>query len=315
MAAAKNILIVGSIAYDHVMTYAKSFKEVMLPEHYDVALTTQSHIVSFGGCGGNIAYNLRLLGEQPLLLTVTGKDFKQYQDRLMQMGVKLDGVYVSDKFPTATAFIISDPEGHQITVFDGGAMNAVDTAVTVESLGGTGEIAYAMIAPDKPERMVRIADECHKLGVPYLIDPAQQLNNFKPEDLMRMIQNAFVLILNEYEADLLSKKIGVPHEQIQSLPKNYIETHGAKGCTIRSTEGMFFVRAVQPARVLDPTGCGDSFRAGVLAGLMKGKDFQTACQMGALIATYNLEHPGSQDHNFTMEEFKARLENTFGTTL
>lgn len=312
MSAAKNILVVGSLAYDHVMTYGKSFQEVMLPNRFDVALTTQSHMVSFGGCSGNIAYNLRLLGQQPVLLTVAGSDFKQYQDRLVQLGVKLDGVYVSDKFPTATAFIVTDPEGHQITVFDGGAMSAVDTATTVASLGGASEFAYAIISPDKPERMLRVADECHALHIPYFFDPAQQMNNFKPEDLLRVIQNAFVLIVNEYEADLLSKKIGIAREGFADLSKNYIETHGARGCTIKSSEGMFFVRAAQPSQVIDPTGCGDAFRAGVVDGLMEGKSLQSSCQIGALLATYNLEHQGTQSHSFTMEEFAKRLEDTFG---
>lgn len=312
MAAGKNILVVGSLAYDHVMTYGKSFKEVMLPDHFDVALTTQSHVVSFGGCSGNIAYNLRLLGQQPVLLTVAGSDFKQYQDRLVHMGVNLDGVYVSDKYPTATAFIVTDPEGHQITVFDGGAMSAVDTETTVKSLGGAESFAYVVISPDKPERMLKVADECRELQIPYFFDPAQQMNNFKPEDLMRVIQNAFVLIVNEYEADLLSKKIGIAREGLAALSRNSIETHGARGCTIKSGEGVFFVRAAQPSKIVDPTGCGDAFRAGVVAGLMQGKNFQDACQIGALLATYNLEHQGTQSHSFTMDEFTARLQNTFG---
>lgn len=312
MADMKNILVVGSLAYDHVMTYGKSFQEVMLPGRFDVALTTQSHLVSFGGCSGNIAYNLRLMRQQPMILTVAGSDFKQYQDRLVQLRVKLDGVYVSDKFPTATAFIVTDPEGHQITVFDGGAMSAVDTATTVKSLGGADAFAYVIISPDKPERMLRVADECYELQIPYFFDPAQQMNNFKPEDLLRVIQNAFVLIVNEYEADLLSKKIGVPREGLAALSKNSIETHGARGCTIKSAEGMSFVRAAQPSQIVDPTGCGDAFRAGVVAGLMQGKNFQESCQIGALLATYNLEHQGTQSHSFTVEEFAARLEDTFG---
>ncbi|HLG25717.1 MAG TPA: carbohydrate kinase family protein, partial [Candidatus Gracilibacteria bacterium] len=262
----------------------------------------------------NIAYNLRLLGEMPVLMTVVGSDFEPYRARLLELGCNVEHVYASDKALTASAFIVTDREENQITIFEPGAMFTIDTSQSVKD-AGAGTLAWAIISPDRPERMVKLSLECAESGVPYVFDPAQQIPNFQNPDLMKALSGAAVVIANEYESALLSKKLGVTPEELSAMVPTFIETHGSKGCSIKSPEGMFFVRAVQPAQIADPTGCGDAFRAGVLMGLRRGFAIQKSCMVGALIATYSLEQPGTQNHRFTMDEFGARFENNFGETL
>lgn len=310
------ILVVGSIAYDHVMQSQALFKDIMVPGNFNVAITAQDRKVSYGGCGGNIAYSLKLLELDPLLLGVAGYDFDGYEAWFNSLQIDTSAVTLSQKNLTSAAFIVSDPQGNQIAVFDAGVMNKIDKVTAVKKLAQRHrEIAWAIIAPDNPRRMVQVAAECKALGIPYIFDPAQQITNIVKKDLLAAIKGARVLIVNEYESGLIGKHLEISAEKIAGLVPIYIETHGAKGARIRSPEGMFEVPAVKPAKYVDPTGCGDAFRAGVMLGLIEGCPIEKSVRVGALLATYNLENSGTQNHQFTLREFGRRFEKVWGEKL
>jgi adenosine kinase len=312
MADKTKILVVGSLAYDNVMRFDGLFKDVLIPGQYSIAVMTGDRTVSFGGCGGNISYSLKLLQENPVLMSVGGSDFDQYKAWLTGKGIDLSAVYASDKYLTAAAFITTDNDGNQITMFDSGAMAAVKTSQSVKSTNA-GAFALAVIAPDNQERMMNAAKECKELGIPFIFAPAQMTPNIKVADLNWGITNSAVTIVNDYESELISKLLGTPKTALPMLAQCYIETHGAKGCSIMSkTEGAFYVKSIQPSKLVDPTGCGDAFIAGLAGGLRRGLPIQKCCQAGALLSTYNLENAGTQMHAFTPDEFNERFENNFG---
>lgn len=308
------ILVAGSMAYDHVMTYDGLFKNAILPEkidHLSVAFTASKKAIHFGGCAGNIAYTLKLFGQQPVVLGAVGSDFDSYEKWMKQCGIDTSALFHHPEELTASATIITDQEQNQITIFHGGAMSFAPQVLSLRDHQYDG-IGLAIIAPDAPQRMVRLARECKELKVPYIFDPSQQLTSMNSEDLREALTGATILIGNEYEVELICKMLGLPKENLPSLVPTFIETFGAKGSSIVSPEGMFFVKSVQPGQVVDPTGCGDAFRAGVLAGLQLQLGIEKACQIGALAATYSLENAGTQSHRFTLDEFKLRMENHFG---
>lgn len=311
MAEKNKILVLGSIAYDHVMHFEGVFRDLIVPNNYNIAITAKTKNIYFGGCAGNISYNLRLLGQDVNIVTVTGKDFGEYKQWLTGNGIDCNAVYMSDKYLTASANIVTDNEQNQITIFNPGAMAEVKTTQTIKTLD-YGSLAWAIISPEQPERMMVFARECKELQIPYVFDPGQVLTMLKDEDIMWGIKNASVFIINDYETALLNKKMGLNEELIGRMVPTFIQTHGEKGSTVKSPTGMSYIRSVQPSKITDPTGCGDAYRAGILAGLKEGKKIEKCCQAGALMATYSLEAEGTQTHKFTLEEFSTRLENNFG---
>ena len=311
MADKNKILLLGSIAYDHVMKFDGVFKDIIVPNNYNIAITAKTKNIFFGGCAGNIAYSLHLLGQQPSIVTVAGRDFGEYKQWMISNGIEVTNVYASEKLLTATAIIVTDDDQNQITVFNPGAMYEVKTTQSVK-LMSYGEVAWAIISPENPERMMVFAHECKELKIPFIFDPGQVLPALRDEDIMWGIKNADVFIINDYESALLTKKLGFTDELIGKMVPTYIQTHGEKGSTVKSPTGMSYIRAVQPAKITDPTGCGDAYRAGLLAGLREGKRIEKCCQAGALMATYVLESEGTQNHKCTLDEFSTRLENNFG---
>lgn len=316
------ILVAGSVAYDHVMRYDGLFKNVILPDqldHLSVAFTASKKSVNFGGCAGNIAYTLRLFGEQPVVLAAVGSDFERYEQWMKKCGIDTSTLVHHEDELTASATIITDQGQNQITIFHGGAMTANSKVLSVRGFGGEngggggegGDVGLAIIAPDDPARMMRLARECAELNIPYIFDPAQALTALQADDLRMALGSAKILIANEYEVGLICKILGIERDRLAGLVPIFIETFGAKGSSVVSPEGTFLVKAVKPEKIVDPTGCGDAFRAGVLYGMSRGLKIEKCCQMGALAATYALEHEGTQGHAFTLEEFEERLKESF----
>lgn len=314
MTSSKRILVSGSWAFDYLMEYNGLLKEAILPEkldHLSVGFTVEKRSVHFGGCAGNIAYNLKLLGVDPLVVGLIGNDFDRYAQWLKKHKIDASTLTTLPDQLTASAYILTDKEQNQIQIFHGGAMLAAPEAVSMNDYSSK-EIDWVIISPDDPRRMSRLAQECKNLGIKYIFDPSQQISNMENEVLLEAIKGAAILIVNEYEVDLLTKRFGVTREALQKMVPMLIETLGEKGSSVTTPEGTLLVKSVPAMKVIDPTGCGDAFRAGILAGMNLGLGIEKCCQIGALTATYTIEKNGTQNHFFTLEEFKKRFQENFG---
>ncbi len=243
-----------------------------------------------------------------------GYDFADYEKWLQIKGIDTSALHQSSTLATAAAFIVTDPQQNQIIIFDAGAMDEVARVPYLNQQLST-DFSWAIIAPDNPQRMLQMAKECQAFHVPYLFDPGQQITRIPQEDLKYMLQHAKAFIVNEYEADLLFQKLGLNEETVREWVPLFIKTLGAKGALLKTLEEEIAIPAVPPQQVVDPTGCGDAFRAGVLMGLQEGKPLAKACKMGALLATYNLENQGTQNHTFTLQEFAEMFYQGFGEHL
>jgi adenosine kinase len=301
------ILVVGSIAYDHVMDYGGYFKDAIVNGNYNISLIADNRNISYGGCGGNAAYTLKLLGEEPVIFSCAGRDFSDYKKRLSGMGIATDYIAELKDGLTASAFILTDKEENQITLFEPGASKNAHTLKSIK--GFADEIVLAIISPDNCERMVSIAKECSDLQIPFIFDPGQQTPQFKDNDLKEIIGGCEILIANRYESMLLEKRAGLKGA------KCFIQTLGPDGVAVTSRNDNFVVKAVEPAPLVDPTGSGDAFRAGLLMGMRRGFDLKKSCRVGALCGTYAVEKKGTQVHFFTYSDFAERFNRAFGENL
>ncbi len=314
MAEKQKVLVLGSLAYDSVMKYDGLFKDVMVQGNYNVSINASDKEYFFGGCGANICYNLSLFGLQSTLMTVAGKDFGEYRNWLEKNKIDYSAMFISDKSYTSSSAIVTDNELNQITIFHPGAMEKEVEDFSLIKLNRK-EIGWCVISPENPERMLLLARECKGASIPYLFAPAQTTDKMRTQDLLWCINNASILVVNEYESEILNKKLTMKTEEVQELVPIYVETHSEKGSRVKSPEGMFFIKAVKSSKTVDPTGCGDSYRAGLIAGLMMGKNIREACEIASMAATYDIETRGTQSHRFTIEEFKQRFENNFGYSI
>lgn len=310
-----NVVVTGSIAYDYLMTFPGRFVEHILPE--------QLHRVSLsflvdemrrqrGGCAANIAYNLALLGERPRLMGTVGQDFGEYRAWLEQHGV--DTSLTRDELDlfTASFFVNTDQDGNQIASFYTGAMARART-LSFRDLVDVREIDLVVISPNDPQAMVGYAAECQELDIPYLYDPSQQIIRLSGENLQAGLGGCDLLVVNEYEFEMLREKTGLSADIVRSIPaRACVVTLGAEGAHIW-VEGstLYTVPPVPPQRLCDPTGVGDAFRAGLIRGLSLGLSWDLAGRVGALAATYALEQPGPQSHHYTRLEFVARFREHF----
>ncbi|MFC1747771.1 carbohydrate kinase family protein, partial [Pseudomonadota bacterium] len=298
MSDRSKILVVGSIAYDNVMKFSGHFKDAIVPDNYNIALNASDREISYGGCGANMAYTLKMLDEEPVLLTSVGKDFDNYKERFDELGISMAYLFISEDLLTASAFIVTDDDENQITLFEPGAIKAENTGLSVKKLS-KDDIVLAIISPDNTERMAEFAYECKELGIPYIFDPGQVTPIFDLNELEKALQNASILIVNKYESELLSQRLSKSKEELKDMVPIYIETNGPNGIEVKEGDKEFYVKAVKPGVLVDPTGSGDAFRAGLLMGLKKGLSLQISCQIGALAGSYAVEKKGTQEHSFT----------------
>lgn len=313
----KRIVVTGSLAFDYIMNFPGVFADNIDPSKLhvlSVSFLAETLKKERGGTAGNIAYNLALLNTPPLLLATAGDDFSEYKKFLKEAGVDISGVQMVAGEATSMAMILTDTKNNQITAFHPGAMNQTDSL----SLGGTLG-SFCVIAPTKPEAMARAVKECKELGIPYLYDPGMQLPRLTDEDLVDGILGAEILIANDYEMGLIESRVGSQKAlalQAESRkPKIIITTLGAEGSVIESEGKKIKVGAARPEQVLDPTGAGDAYRAGFLAGFLRGFELKVCGQIGSVASCYVVEKYGTTNHTFTIEQFSKRYRENFGEEL
>jgi adenosine kinase len=307
------IIITGSIAYDYLMFFPGKFTDTILPEHLDrlsVSFLVDSMEKRRGGVACNIAYNLGILGERPLLFGSAGQDFGEYRQWLESKSVDTSLVNeVATKF-TASFFCNTDLENRQIASFYAGAMSD-DAELSLKNLAFTPDLV--IVSPTNPVAMVKFANECKEMGVRYIYDPGQQCARSTPEELRAGVVGANILIVNDYEMEVIRSKTGLSEHDILAQSEVVIVTKGAQGSSILLKDGrQIDVPPVPEHKIVDPTGVGDAFRGGLMKGMSLGADWETCGRMGSVAATYCLEHVGGQSHSYTWVDFKRRYEVNFG---
>lgn len=305
-------LICGSMAYDTIMVFHDKFKHHILPEK--VHILNVSFLVpvmrrEYGGCAGNIAYNLKLLGEEPLIMAVVGHDFEPYAQWLFQNSLSSKFIHSLDNNYTGQAYITTDEEGNQITAFHPGAMNfshlnSVPTNDTNISIG--------IVSPDGKEGMQLHAEQFKELDIPFIFDPGQGMPMFSGDELLTLLDQATWLTLNDYESELMQERTGLSLQQIAEKVEALIVTLGGQGSKIYTGGQCIEIPAAKPKALLDPTGCGDAYRAGLLYGLMNELDWESTGRIASLMGTIKIEHNGTQNHYFEMDSFKQRFQENFG---
>ena len=309
------VAITGSMAFDHIMTFSDSFTNYILPdqlERLSVSFLVDSMRKERGGVAGNIAYTMSLLGESPLLMAAVGPDAADYIADLAKRGVDTSAVLHLDDVLTASFFVSTDQQNRQIANFFIGAM------------GRSGEISFynyqdhnidlAVISPNVPEAMVQYAQECVDLHIPYLYDPSQQIPLLSADDLIEGVEGAYILMLNDYELEMLKERTGLCQDDILGMSDVLIVTRAEEGSSIYADGKEYHIPAIPTERVADPTGAGDAYRGGLLTALQRGLGWLEAGQVGALTALYALEEVGTQRHSYTRQEFSQRYFEHFERT-
>jgi adenosine kinase len=305
-----NIVVTGSIAFDYLMSFPGKFTEHFLPEHMNrvsLSFLVDSMDKRRGGCAPNIAYTLALLGERPLLMATAGEDFGEYRQWLEAAGVDTSLVkQVAGKF-CASFFCSTDLENNQIASFYTGAMaNAGE--LSFRTVDGCG---LAIISPNDPGAMVQYAEECRTLGISYIFDPGQQCARMSGAELRDGVRGATVVIVNDYELELLRQKTELSDADILAAARVLIVTRGERGSSVMTRAGRADIPSVRPERIVDPTGVGDAYRGGLMKGIAMRLPYEVAARIGSVAATYALEHLGGQSHAYTWDEFRRRYEEHF----
>jgi len=307
-------LICGSLAYDTIMVFKDRFKHHILPEQIhilNVAFLVPDMRREYGGCAGNIAYNLRLLGGSPLIMAAVGDDCDPYLTRLKMLGLPADHVRkITDTF-TAQAFITTDLDDNQITAFHPGAMNFSHE----NRIGDARDVTLGIVAPDGRDGMLQHARQFHELGIPFIFDPGQGLPMFDGAELLEFLRLADYCTVNDYEAKLLTERTGKPLEELAREVKALIVTLGGSGSQIHADGTRIDIPAVPAEQLLDPTGCGDAYRAGLLYGISKGWGWQKTGRLAALMGSIKIAHRGGQNHKPSRDDIAARYRAAFGESL
>ena len=307
-------LICGSIAYDNIMVFEDSFKNHILPDQIDilnVSFMVPELRRNFGGCALNIAFNLRLLGGDPMPMGTAGRDFDVYAAWLNEHGIRQDYISVLDDVFTAQAYITTDVDDNQIILFHPGAMNFSH----VNKVGDVPNVSIGIISPDGRTGMLEHASQFYETKIPFIFDPGQGLPMFGRDELRRFIEQATWVTVNDYEWELLKKVTGWGINELKNRVEALIVTRGASGSVIYTNQGDIEIPAAKPNIVNDPTGCGDAYRAGLLFGLMKTKDWLTVGRIASLMGAIKIECHGTQNHHFSMESFEERFKANFGSSI
>jgi adenosine kinase len=306
-----DILLTGSVAYDYLMTFPGHFKEQILPERLEsisLSFLVESMSKQRGGIAPNIAYTMALLGKRPRVMATVGEDFGEYRDWLESKGVDTSLMKVVPGLFTASFFATTDKVSAQIASFYPGAM-AHSATQSLKELDSKPDLV--IVSPSSPDAMMKFPAECRELGIPYLYDPSQQVLRLEGEELARDMEGAYFLFCNDYEFGLISKKTGWSLDQILDHVKVLVITRGKDGADLYSDGNSVHIPTVPEDQVVDPTGVGDAFRGGFLAGYSHGFDWKLCGEIGSLSAVYCLEQRGTQNHSYTREDFVQRFRRHF----
>jgi len=304
-------LICGSLAYDTIMVFPERFRDHILPEM--VHILNVSFLVpemrrEFGGVAGNIAYNLKLLGGEPWPMGAVGDDFGPYREHLDRYGISMKYVKHLEGEFTPQAFITTDVEDNQITAFHPGAMQHS----YLNRVADTEGVEIGIIAPDGKRAMMQHSEDFPAHGIPHFFDPGQAMPMFNGEELSRFIRNADWIVMNDYEYRLLMEKSGQDSASIARQVKAFVVTRGGEGSTLYCGTEQHEIGPARAAKVLDPTGCGDAYRAGLIHGIQNEMDLPTACRIGAVMGAIKIEHQGPQNHNPDADEISDRFKTAYG---
>jgi adenosine kinase len=308
----KAALICGSVAYDTILLFPDRFKAHILPDKIhilNVSFLVPEMRREFGGCAANIAYGLKLLGDHGIPMATAGDDFAPYRQRMQSQGIPLDHVRVVDGSFTAQAFITTDLDDNQITAFHPGAMQQAHLNKVGDVPGG---VTLGIVAPDGRQAMVEHAAQFAAAKIPFIFDPGQGMPMFGAEDLKTFIGQARWVTVNDYEWGMLQQKTGMSAADIAAQVEALIITHGADGSVIHTGGRTLKIPSAKPKAVVDPTGCGDAYRAGLIHGLLQGQDWETIGRTASLMGAIKIESRGPQNHTFTRADFDRRYRENFG---
>jgi adenosine kinase len=304
------ILVSGSLVYDHIMDFQDKFKNHILPDSIhilNVCFTVEKLEKSKGGTAGNIAYNLKLLGGEPILVSAVGRDGDEYLEYLENLGIQTKKIAKDEKCFTASCYITTDRDDNQITAFYNGALDA-----TRNINFSKNRASWAIISPTKKDVMLKHLQQCAKNGVKTIFDPGQQIPAFSDKEIKNALVQADVLIGNDYEIKMIMKRIGWNKKDILKKNDLVVTTFGERGSQIETRDGQkILVEACRPKKIEDPTGAGDAYRAGFLMGLEKKCNLRQCGRLGSVAASFAIEKYGTQKHKFSKKEFCRRYEKTY----
>ena len=307
-----DVLVSGSLAYDRIMDFPGRYADHFMPDQLDninLSLMVNGLVEKFGGTAGNIAYALSLLAEKPRILATIGQDYQRYFQWLEQCGLATDDIRVVPEEFTASAFITSDLGGNQITFFNPGAMK---NGSGFEASAIDPEQSIAIVAPGNLDDMAQYTSTYHERGVFCIFDPGQSIPAWDPAGLAGAIEQADMLISNEYELEMISAKTALSIDDLLAKVGCIITTKGGDGAEVLTPNEVTRVPAVSTSNVVDPTGAGDAFRGGFIKGLIMGIQVERAAQMGSVCAHYAIQNHGTQEYSFTLEEFTSKMEQEYG---
>jgi adenosine kinase len=304
-------LICGSMAYDTIMVFHDRFKNHILPEQ--VHILNVSFLVpelrrEYGGCAGNIAYNLSLLGKEPLPMATVGQDFDPYAQWMGHCGISRQYIRLVEEIYTAQAYITTDMDDNQITAFHPGAMSFSH----LNRIPHDRDIRIGILSPDGKDGMLQHSEQFCEADIPFIFDPGQGMPMFDGRELLAFLERATWVTLNDYEAELMQERTGLSLAQLGERVEALIVTRGAQGSAIYTRQKEYQIPLARPNTVLDPTGCGDAYRAGLLYGLLEDFDWETIGRLASLMGALKIETYGTQNHTFTMDAFRVSFEANFG---
>ena len=309
-----NTLICGSMAYDTIMVFQDQFKKHILPEQIhilNVAFLVPEMRREYGGCAGNIAYNMQLLGGKPLIMATVGDDFVPYAARLEKLGLSQQHIRQVPGTFTGQAFITNDLDDNQITAFHPGAMGMSHHNHVAEAK----EVSLGIVSPDGRDGMMQHAEEFAEAGIPFIFDPGQGMPMFSGNELLRFIEQADYVTANDYEAKLLQDKTGKKLDEIARMVRALIVTLGPDGSLIYADGKQIAIPTPKPTALVDPTGCGDAYRAGLLYGIQDGLDWETTGRLASLMGALKIASRGGQNHKPTRGELAALFQKHFGYSI